>query len=153
MNKPRFVIDTTSLISYFPDLFNQGSKISAKALSIIDKAFADENSALIVVPSVVFVEIFDKWFSGDKSANDEFRARFNIDVFQTISKASNFEIRELDNEILEKFVELNDSNINLENRDKIILASAMVLEAPIITSDGIIIKYISKHKIKSSYLS
>lgn len=153
MNKSRFVIDTTALISYFSDLFNQKSQISKKGLSIIEKAFLYEDSAVVVVPSVVFVEIFDKWFAGDKISDEEFRARFIIEVYEMIRQASNFEIREIDIEVLERFLSLDDSEINLENRDRIILASAIVLEARLITSDGKIINYIQKHWNSSAIVS
>ncbi|NET56162.1 MAG: hypothetical protein F6K47_08295 [Symploca sp. SIO2E6] len=40
----------------------------------------------------------------------------------------------------------DDPYINLENRDKIVLASAVVLESPLITSDGKIKEYVEKYK-------
>ena len=153
MNKLRFVVDTTALISYFSDLFKQGSQISKRALSIIENAFLEEDSAVIIIPSIVFVEIFDKWFRGTKIVDEEFRARFIVDVFGTIRQASNFEIREIDAEVLERFLSLEDLDINLENHDRIILASAIVLESPLITSDGKIISYIRKHRVASSFIS
>jgi len=153
MNKSRFVIDTTALISYYSDIFNQGSQISKKGLFVIDHAFKDKDSAIIIVPSIVFVEIFDKWFKGNKGLDEEFRARFTVDVFETIRQAPNFEIREIDAEVLEKFLSLEDLEINLENHDRIILASAIVLEAPLITSDSKIISFIRKYQVPSSFVS
>jgi hypothetical protein len=144
--KYRFVIDTTALISFFSILFNVQSQISHEGLSLIKKSFQAESNYLMTIPSIVFVEIFDKWFRGKSMVNQEFRARFMSEVFNPIKISPNIEIRELDIEVLEKFLYLNDPIINLENRDKIVLASAVVLESPLITSDRKIRTYVNKHK-------
>jgi hypothetical protein len=143
--KYRFVIDTTALISFFPILFDVPSRISPKGLSLIKKSFQAESNCLMTIPSIVFVEIFDKWFRGKNIVNQEFRAKFISEVFNPIKISPNIEIRELDIEVLEKFLYLNDPIINLENRDKIVLASAIVLESPLITSDRKIRTYVKKH--------
>ncbi|WP_414548521.1 PIN domain-containing protein [Anabaena sp. CCY 0017] len=130
------MIDTVALISYFAHIFNVPSKISQKGLSYIDIAFKDYNSKyLIIIPGVVFIEIFDKWFRGNTTENKEFRAKFISEVFNPIKLAPNIEIRELDIEVLESFLDLKDENINLENRDKIVLATAIILNSPLITCD------------------
>jgi len=53
----------------------------------------------------------------------------------------------MDIEVIENFLRLDDSLINLENRDKIILASAITLNVALITSDRKIKKYFAKHRI------
>ncbi len=144
--KYRFVIDTMTLISYFSQLFNVPSQISTKGLSYIEKVFQSDSDYLMTIPSIVFVEIFDKWFRGLTPTDEEFRAKFIAEVFKPIKSCPNIEIRELDMEVLEQFLHLDDPYINLENRDKIVLASAVVLESPLITSDGKIKEYVEKYK-------
>lgn len=142
--KKRIVIDTTSLISYFQNVFEQGSQISKKALQSIDNAFLSTQETVLIIPGVAFVEIFDKWFKGE-----EFQAKFLSEVLNPITASPNIEIREVDNEVLEEFISLQDDKINLENRDRLILAFACVLNAPLITSDHKIIKFAKKYKKNS----
>ncbi|MEH2283354.1 MAG: hypothetical protein V7K90_18815 [Nostoc sp.] len=154
LDKRRFVIDTVALISYFAHIFNEPSKISPKGLLYIDTAFKHyDSNYLITIPSIIFIEIFDKWFRGNTTANEEFRAKFIAEVFNPIRASPNIEIRELDIEVLESFLDLNDQNINLENRDKIVLASAVVLKSPLITSDTKIKYYLEKYNIIPGIIS
>ena len=148
----RFVVDTTALISYFSSVFNQGSRISDRAISLIDRAFQYE-AVILSIPGVVFVEIFDRWFRGNKSQDEEFRAKFKAEVLERIRRAPNIEIREIDAEVLGKFLLLEDPHINLENSDRLILASAVVLESPLITSDEEVIQYVRKHQVIPFILS
>lgn len=149
--KSRFVVDTTALISYFDVVFEQGSRISKNAIRLIETAFKTEHEAILIIPGVVFVEIFDKWFRKDRG--EEFLAKFRAEVFEPIRQAPNIEIREIDNEILEMFLKLYDPDVNLENRDKLILASAVVLNAPLITSDRKVIKFVNKHRVVPDIVS
>lgn len=143
----RFVIDTTALISYFCRVFEQPSQISKKGLLYLDKVFKGQDNYLMVIPSIVFVEIFDKWFRERNSSSEEFRAKFIAEVYKPIKANPNIEIREIDLEVLQNFLDLDDSIINLENRDRIILASAVTLNAPLITSDRKVQKYFTKYRI------
>lgn len=153
MSHNRFVVDTTALISYFAEVFGKESQISRQGLLIMERSFANTGAGLLVFPSVVFIEIYDKWFRGSRSVDEEFRAKFNTEIFQVIRAAENMEIREIDIEVLEVFLNLDDPEINLENRDKIIVASAIVLNAPIITSDRKIKDYVNKHNISSPIIT
>ena len=137
-----FVTDTTSLISYFSDVFEKPSKISRKALSIIDRAFLNDPSIRLSIPSIVFVEIFEKWFK-----SEEVSAKIRSEVFESIKNASNIEIKPLEQEVLENLIKIEDYPINLENHDKIILASAMMLNCNLITSDPKIIKYVKRYGV------
>ena len=125
-------------------MFEQGSQISKEALKIVDNAFASSHEIILIIPGVVFVEIFDKWFRGKEK--EEFQAKFLAEVLSPIVKSPNIEIRAIDGEILEKFISLQDNKLNLENRDRLILAVASVLNAPLITPDRKIIKFVKKHK-------
>jgi predicted nucleic acid-binding protein len=145
------VIDTTALISYFTSVFEQDSQISRNGLKFIKNAFDTEYETILIIPGVVFVEIFDKWFRDNNG--EEFRAKFRAEVFEPIRQAPNIEIREVDEETLEMFLTLQDENINLENRDRLILASAAVLNAPLITSDGKVIKFVKRQKVIPDIIS
>jgi predicted nucleic acid-binding protein len=145
--KKRFVIDTTSIISYFDNVFSQGSQISPAALDVIRRAFNYPEEIVLVIPSIVFVEIFDKWFRGDGIKQEEFRAKFLAEVFEPIRNAANIEIRGIDIEVMEKFLELHDDNVSLENHDRIVLASAAVLEAVLVTSDSNLRKFVNKRRV------
>lgn len=142
MIKQFVVMDTTALISYFSTIFKQQSQISEDAIKLIQHAFRSDSDVLLSIPSIVFVEIFDKWV-----VDDEFRAMFVSEVLELISQCPNIEIKSIDEEVLQMFISLSDSIVNLENHDKIILASAMTLQWPLITSDSKIVKYAKKYKV------
>lgn len=142
-----FVVDTMAVISYFSNVFGQDTRISKRGLSIIGQAFDFPDEVLLTVPGIVFVEIFDKWFRGGRDKDDEFRAKFRVEVLERIRNAPNIEIREVDVETIQKFLWLEDPNINLENSDRLILASAAVLQAPLITADPVLIDFVKKHGV------
>ncbi len=143
--KKRFVIDTTAIISYFDSVFEQGTQITKDALNFIGNAFETEYETILIIPGVVFVEIFDKWFRD--AGGEEFQAKFRSEVLEPVLRAPNIEIREVDSEILEAFLTLQDQDINLENRDRLILASAVVLNTPLITSDSKLGRFVRKNKV------
>ena len=146
--KTRVVLDTVALISYFSDIFKQESQISHTGISIIDKAFTYENEVLLSIPSIVFVEIFDRWVTDEESG-----ARIKAEVLERILIAPNIEIKRIDSEVLENYLLLNDPNINIENHDKIILASAIMLGWSLITSDSTLIQYVEKHRVIPKVIS
>lgn len=143
----RFVIDTTTLISYFSKVFGQSSKISQSGLTYLDRVFQGHPNYTMIIPSTVFIEIFDKWFRETNNYGEEFRAKFISEVYNPIKSNPNIEIREIDIEVLKNFLDLDDPIVNLENRDKIILASAITLNAALITSDRRIKKYFTKYRV------
>ena len=147
MNK-RYVVDTTALISFFSNIFNRPSQISADATKIMHNAFQSDSNILLSIPSIVFVEIFEKWI-----VDDEFRAMFVSEVFEVILQSPNIEIKPIDDEVLHQFIYLNVPGSDLENHDKIILASAMMLQWPLITSDSKLVKYVKKNKVIPSILN
>ena len=55
--KQKYVIDTTALMSYFSSTFEIQNKMSQHALDIISQAF-NNDSIILLIPSIVFVEIF-----------------------------------------------------------------------------------------------
>lgn len=137
-----YVIDTTSLISYFSGIFAVRSQISRNALRIIESAFKRDSLIKLSIPSIVFVEIFDKWFK-----DEEMSAAIKSEIISLIDERSNIEIKSIEKEVLANFIEINDPRIKIDNHDKIILASSMMLQWPLITSDSNIIKYNTKYKV------
>ena len=137
-----FVLDTDSLISYFSDIFGVPCSVSSNAVSIIRRALRDDPFVRLSIPSVIFVEIFEKWFK-----SEEFCRKFMVEVFHPITSAPTIEIKCIDQEVLENFITIDDRVVNLENHDKIILACAMMLNCPLITCDPKIIEYVEKHKV------
>lgn len=142
MSKRYVVIDTTALISYFDWVFEKPSQISDSAIKLIARAFQSESDVVLSIPSIVLVEIFDKWVH-----DDEFRAKFVSEVLGQILQYPNIEIKTIDKEVLQNFIKLDDEVVNLENHDKLILASAMMLGWALITSDEKISKYVRKHHV------
>ena len=101
-----FVTDATSLISYFSNVFEKPSQISREALNLIDRALLNDPAIRLSVPSIVFVEIFEKWFK-----SEEFAAKIRSEVFEPINNASNIEIKPLEQEVLENLLR-KDNLIN-----------------------------------------
>lgn len=133
-----YVIDTTSLISYYKDIFGCSSAISATAIKIIKHAFV-HSTIRLTIPSIVFVELFEKW-----NKTEEMQKKIYYEIYYPIKCADNIDIRNIDSEVLENFISIDDRVINLENHDKLVLASAITLEAKIITNDPKIIRYVKK---------
>lgn len=136
--KEIYVVDTCALISYFqPYLKGSDVSISEESLSIIDKAFYS-NEINLIIPSTVFIEIFKKWFKTEEDA-----ARIRTEIYHRISERENMEIQPFDKEILGNFLRIVDiePNQNFDNHDKQILAAAMTMECPLITSDTRLIRY------------
>jgi predicted nucleic acid-binding protein len=145
----RYVIDTTSLISYFDDIFEEPPKISQDAIKIIHSAFMEEN-VILIIPNIVFVEIFKKWYQ-----NEEWAEKIKYEVYQKVISQPNIEVRPLDIELLENFVRITDiePNYNFDNHDKQILACAMMLNCNLITSDRRIIRYNNRKKVVADICS
>ncbi len=143
-----YVIDTTSLISYFGDIFMKKPKISRDALRIIDRAFRDDFSIKLSIPGIVFVEIFDKWFTDEENA-----AKIRSEIMSPIYDCPNIEVKPIEKEVLENLLKITDDSIKLDNHDKIILASSMMLQWPLITSDKRIIKYNKKYRVIPGIIS
>ena len=139
----RYVVDTTSLISYFKDIFKVESKISVDSVKIIHSGFMEEN-IILIIPNIVFVEIFKKWYK-----NTELAEKIRYEVYQKVISRPNIQIRPLDFEVLENFIKIVDieSDQNFDNHDKQILACAMMLDCNLITSDRRLIRYNNRKKV------
>lgn len=138
MNK-LFVIDTVGFINYFNIFFGEESRMSLSTRKIIDNCFSyDYPQFKLSIPSVVFIEVFEKFLKGR-----EIVVRFQYDIMEMIKRSSDIEVKSIDKELLTIFCSLNDDIQKLEYHDKIITASAYQLRAPIITCDMKICNYIN----------
>jgi PIN domain nuclease of toxin-antitoxin system len=150
MGKIRYVIDTNGLISFFAGVFDDapgfdGSpSISQKTRNTIQKAVSPiEGGVLLSVPSIVFIEIYEKWLR-----SEEFFRKFFYEVFTPLKQSPNIEIRAIDQEVLENLLTVDGCLAEHDLHDKIVVASAMTLECPIITVDHKIIEFVGSGKSK-----
>ena len=144
-----FVSDTTPIIEYFSKVFEKFDvldkptcTLSQYTISILDSVIHDHFTSpyRMTICSVTFIEIFEKWLRQDEDC-----ARFYYDVFIPIKESPNIEIRGIDKEILENFVKIGNGIV--KEHDKIILATAISLEAPLIAKDNEIADYQIKNKV------
>jgi PIN domain nuclease of toxin-antitoxin system len=140
--KRQFVIDTNTLIFYFYNVFGQPSNFSTSTYHILTQAFSGSTDILLSIPSIVFVEIFDKWI-----LTEEFAAKFHYEVYELINQCENIEIRSIDPEVIQHLMTLDGSMIGHDLHDKIVLASAMVLNCPLITTDTKVAAYVKNSGI------
>ncbi len=152
MDKIRYVLDTVGLISYFQEVFesepnfNGAPSISEKTKSEISRAILPvEGNVLLSVPSIVFIEMYEKL-----NKSEEFFRKFYYEVFVKIRHSPNVEIRALDEEVLGNLFNVGGCLRTHELQDKIIVASAMTLECPIITNDPKIIEFVGSGNNKIS---
>jgi len=119
-----FLTDTHALLWHFTN----NPKISHKAKDVFDRC--ERGECIIFIPSIVLAEclsIFDK-----KKVTFDFKA-----LFSRIRESENYVIIPLDQRILLQMVETKEVT---ELHDKIIVATAKLLESPLITKDGFLLK-------------
>lgn len=144
-----FVSDTNALITYFYEVFNVQSKQSQKVKTIFDSALSNSiDNIKLSIPSVVFIEIFEKWF-----VSEEFARKFYYNVYTPIIVSPNIEIKPIDGEVLENLLRIRGNLSNHDINDKLILASAMMLNCPLITTDQSIIEFVSENAVIPSIVN
>lgn len=144
MEKKRYVIDTNGLISFYSEMFvdapefDGAPSISQKTRNAIGEAVSPfECGVLLSVPSIVFIEIYEKWLR-----SEEFLRKFFYEVFTPLKQSPNVEIRAIDQEVLENLLTVDGCLAEHDLHDKIVVASAITLECPIITVDLKIIEFV-----------
>lgn len=144
MDKKRYVIDTNGLISFFSRVFEDtpgfdgAPPISQRTRSAIELAVSPyEGGVLLSVPSTVFIEIYEKWLRPG-----EFFRKFFYEIFTPLKQSPNVEIRAIDQEVLENLLTVGGCLAKHDLHDKIVVASAITLECPIITVDHKIIEFV-----------
>lgn len=130
----RYVIDTHAVIWYFSKQFDQANCNSNKINCIIDEILNDPfTTKRLVVPSIVFVEIFDKFCL---TADDSRRIFF--DCFMPLDDCDNVEIREIDKEVVDSVLAIQGKLASHEINDKLIVAIGLILDGVLITKDPVI---------------
>lgn len=138
-----FVSDTNGIICYFHEVFEVDQKLSKKAISIFDRAIVPYDAdTKLSIPSIVFVEVFEKWFK-----TEEFARKFFYEVYTPIIESPNVEIKCIEQEDLENLIKIRGTLSNHEINDKLILASAMMLNCPLITTDQSIIAFVNENNV------
>jgi len=133
-----YIADTNSIISYFNEVFEKPSTLSPHARNLIKLALSESDEKIkISVPSIVFVEIFEKWLD-----TEEMAAKFYYEVFILLEKSPNIEIKPLEQEVLERLLLIGGPLSDHEMHDKIVVASAIMLNCSIITTDTKIREYV-----------
>ena len=115
-----FVADTHSLVW----CFTGSKKLGQKALEIFRNSLSGKS--IIFIPTIVLAEIIDIIEKKRISVNYE-------ELLDEIEKGSNFEIYALDVNVLKTLKEIKGIS---ELHDKIIVATAKLLEAKVITKDA-----------------
>jgi hypothetical protein len=134
-----YVGDTNAIIGAFPSIFRRPPTLSTRSQNLVVRAFQSDYRVRLSIPSVVFIELYDKWCRQAEASRTIY-----YEIFVTARDSEVIEIRELDAEIVEIMTSFDDSIVNLESHDKIALAAAVALRAPLITSDRRIGRYVTK---------
>jgi predicted nucleic acid-binding protein len=132
-----YVFDTVGFINYHCDFFNEPSRLSRKVISDVEKCLSsDFFEYKLIIPSIVFVEIFEK-----KLRNDELAAKFKSEILTMYLDADDVEIKGLEKEVIEVYNNIDNNIIKLETHDKIIIASAIQMKGKLISNDGKLTTY------------
>lgn len=138
-----YVIDTNGIISVFSRVFEQENLLSPRTTRIVERALLTyDTDVKLSIPSIVFVEIFEKWFN-----SEEFASKFHYEVFEVITRSPNIEIKPIEKEVLENLMCIEDELESHDIHDKLILASAMMLQCSLITTDTKITAYVNSTHI------
>jgi PIN domain nuclease of toxin-antitoxin system len=118
MNTKKCVTDTHSLVWYF----TENPRLSRKALKVFEKTVKE---GTIIIPAVVLAEIM---YIAKKG-------RIPMSFAETVKKiedSENFAIIPLDLDILKKADEID---YEFEIHDRLIVAAALLFDAPLLTKD------------------
>ena len=141
-----YVTDTNGVIRFFHQVFDSPDRLSTNTYRIMEQAFKSYvTDVRLSIPSVVLVEIFEKWFE-----SEVFAKKFFYEVYLKIENSPNIEIKPIDREVMEVLLQIRGNLDSHDLHDKIILASAMMLECPLITTDTKIINYLSQNQLVST---
>ncbi len=139
----RYVLDANAIISYFHDVIDSSENcrattaISRNAAFIIEQALVSETTGIrLTIPSVALVEVYKNCLT-----DEELVSRFYHEVFVRLMSSNYVEIRALDREVLENLITIGGNLLSHELHDKLIVATARVLNATLITTDLEIHKY------------
>jgi len=138
-----YVLDANALIAYFAEVLlssqncRETTDISPEAKQTIEQALVSETTDVRpTVPSVALVEVYKNCLT-----DEELVREFYYEVFVRLAQSPNVEIRALDREVLENLVTIGDNLLRHELHDKLIVATARILKATLITTDSAIQRY------------
>jgi len=141
-----YVIDTCVLISFFGDVFTHAKGYERSPLlttrtkgAISEAVYSRHTRVRLSIPSVVFVEIYEKWLR-----SREFCRRFFYEVFAPLRESPNVEIRAIDREVLGNLLKIGGRLARHDLHDRLVLACAMSLDAPLFTTDEEVTKYVEE---------
>lgn len=140
-----YIIDTCTFINYHFSFFEEPNKISKKTRILIDNCY-DNNATdyKLIIPSIVFVELRRKFLISSEKIN-----KFKYEVFIPTINAEKINIREIDIEVMTEFLKFDNYGISFERMDKIVVATALVMNSCVISYDTKIEEYAQKSgKIK-----
>jgi len=120
----RYLIDTQALAWFFTDT----AKLSKKAFSILK-----DSNIEVIIPTVVLAELMHV---AKKRLEIDFKS-----ILNQIKSLRNCEICPLNLEVIEEMLQVDDT---LEMHDRIIVASAMLTNASLISKDSKIQKIYKK---------
>ncbi|WP_164974097.1 PIN domain-containing protein [Filimonas effusa] len=130
-----FVIDTVALINYYNIFFHEKDMLSPNVRNAISKCLDRSYDYFkLIIPSVVFVEIYKNFLRSEEMAR-----KFYYEIFIQLKECEDVEIKPIEQEIVSLLLDV-DSERTLELHDKIIYASAVQMECTLITNDPKIIK-------------
>jgi hypothetical protein len=136
----RYVFDTVSFINYYSDFFQEEDRLSPRIRREIDRCLSEDYvNHKIIIPSVVFVEIFQKQLN---TSDREIAPRFKYEVFIPLADNDDVEIKGIEKEVLKVYSRIDNSVVKLETHDKIILASAAQVDGILISNDSKIKEYV-----------
>lgn len=131
----RYVIDTVAFINYFNEFFGEEDILSSDVRRIVKKCIGiDYNHYKLIIPSIVFLEVFRKFLKSEERAK-----QFYYEIFIPLRDADDIEVKPIEKEVISTFSQI-DSEVDLELHDKIIFASALQLQCTLITNDPKILK-------------
>jgi len=120
--QPRFVTDTHAFLWYLTD----NPTLSKKARVVFDES--EKGNAIIIIPMIVLLESID--IVDKKKVNFEFEK-----ILLKLTQASNFIVPSID---LGLVLEVNKIKGFKDLHDRIIVATADLFDAPLITKDKFI---------------
>lgn len=127
-----FVFDTVGFINFHAEFFESENRLSKKIIAEIEKCLSpDFIDYKLIIPSIVFIEVFDTQLLTDNKAR-----RFRQDILTLYLDCEDVEIKGLEKEVMEIYNSIDDNIIKLETHDKIILSSAIQMKGKLITNDG-----------------
>ena len=123
-----YVIDTHAFIWYLSD----SPKLSKRAEEVFD--ICDKGEGVIVIPSLVLLEVMD--ILDKKKVDLDFE-----EIITKINQASNFIISEVN---LSLILEANRVKGFKDIYDRVIVATAKIFDADLVSKDKVIKKYYKK---------